>query len=256
MSTIRIEDREGGVRLLTLDRPPANAIAVELLDELLASLKAAREEDRVRAIVVTGAGRFFSGGLDLSQTGSEAELAGLLLDKYRDSHVELLSFPKPTIGMLNGHAIAGGLIILLACDFRLGVQGDYKIGLNEVAIGASFPKVAFEIVRLRLTHQCACELLLGAGLHPVSEGLRLGVVDELIPSEKFEEIVMGRAARLGSYPRDAYAHTKAALVSEAAERVRAQAPEEAASDIAAWMTPESLAARAAQAEKLGKRTAR
>ncbi len=237
-----------------LERPPANAITAELLDELSASLKAAEEEDRVRAVVVTGAGRFFCGGLDLSQTGSEAELADLLLEKYRDSHVKLLSFPKPTIGMLNGHAIAGGLIILLACDFRLGVEGEYKIGLNEVAIGASFPRAAFEIVRLRLTHQCANELLLGAGLYPVSEGIRLGVVDEFIPPEKFEETVMRRAAQLGSYPKDAYAHTKAALVSEAAERVRVQTPEEAAGDIVAWMTPESLAARAAQAEKLGKRS--
>ncbi len=236
--------------------PPANAITADLLDELLASLKAAQEDDRVRAIVVTGAGRFFCGGLDLSQTGSEAELAELLLEKYRDSHVKLLSFPKPTIGMLNGHAIAGGLIILLACDFRLGVEGDYRIGLNEVAIGASFPRAAFEIVRLRLTHQCASELLLGAGLYPVNQGLRLGVIDELIPSEKFEDAVMDRAAELGSYPKEAYAHTKAALVSGAAERVRAQTPEDAASDIAAWMTPESLAARTAQAERLGKRTAR
>ena len=254
MATVRTEDREDGVRVLTLDRPPANAIAPDLLDELLASLKAAREAAHVRAVVVTGAGKFFSGGLDLSQTGSEAELAELLLDKYRDSHVELLSFPKPTIGMLNGHAIAGGLIILLACDVRLGVEGDYKIGLNEVAIGASFPRVAFEIVRLRLTHQSASELLLGAGLYPVSEGLRLGVVDELIPAAKFEETVIRRAAQLGSYPGEAFAHTKAALVSEAAERVRAQTAEEAAGDIAAWMTSESLAARAAQAEKLGKRT--
>ena len=123
-----------------------------------------------------------------------------------------------------------------------------------MAIGASFPKVAFEIVRLRLTHQCASDLLLGAGLCPVSQGLRLGVVDELIPSTELEETVMRRAAQLGSYPKEAFAHTKASLVSEAAERVRAQMPEEAVSDIAAWMAPESLAARAAQTEKLGRRT--
>ena len=253
MTTVRTEDKEDGVRVLTLDRPPANAIAPELLDDLSTSLKSAREEDRVRAIVVTGAGRFFSGGLDLSQTVSQSDLAGLLLDKYRDAHVELLSFPKPTIGMLNGHAIAGGLIILLACDYRLGLEGDYKIGLNEVAIGASFPKAAFEIVRLRLTHQRASELLLGAGLYPAGEALRLGVVDELIPSPKFEETVTRRAARLGSYPREAYAHTKAALVREAVERAVAEPPEEASHGASVWLTPESMSARLAQAEKLGKR---
>src|SRR3989304_2550680 len=97
MTTVRTEDREGGVRVLTLDRPPANAIAPELLDDLLVSLKSARDEDRVRAIVLTGAGRFFSGGLDLSRTGNEEDLAGLLLDQYRGSHGGLLSFPKPPI---------------------------------------------------------------------------------------------------------------------------------------------------------------
>ena len=108
MNTVRTEDREGGVRVLTLDRPPANAIAPELLDDLSASLKLAREDDGVRAIVVTDAGRFFSGGLDLLQTANEGDLAALLLDKYRDAHVELLSFPKPTIGMLNGQPLRAG----------------------------------------------------------------------------------------------------------------------------------------------------
>ncbi len=253
MTTVRTEDMKGGVRVLTLDRPPANTIAPELLDDLSASLKSARDEDGVRAIVVKGAGRFFSGGLDLSQTANAGDLARLLLDKYRDAHVELLSFPKPTIGMLNGHAIAGGLIMLLACDYRLGVDGDYKIGLNEVAIGASFPKAAFEIVRIRLTHQRASELLLSADLYPASEAVRLGVVDELIPVQSFEETVIHRAARLGSYPKEAYAHTKAALVCEAVERVNAEPRDEARRGAAVWMTPESISARLAQAEKLGKR---
>ena len=145
--------------------------------------------------------------------------------------------------------------MLLACDCRLGVDGDYKIGLNEVAIGVSFPKAAFEIVRLRLTHQRASELLLDAGLYSATEALRLGVVDELIAARSFEETVLLRAARLGSYPKDAFAHTKAALVDEAVERVKAEPSDEARRGAALWMTPESVSARLAQTEKLGKRTA-
>ncbi len=81
---------------------------------------------------------------------------------------------------MNGHAIAGGLVLVLACDYRLGVDGDYRVGLNEVAVGASFPRVALEIVRLRLPHARAAELMLGAALYPASQALRLGVVDELL----------------------------------------------------------------------------
>lgn len=255
MSTVRVDDREGSVRLLTIDRPPANAIKEALLSDLSAALDDAREDDAVRAVVLTGAGRFFCGGLDLAVPRRADEFVRLLLDHYREAHLRLLTLPKPTIAMVNGHAIAGGLILALACDFRLGLDGDYRIGLNEVAIGASFPRIAFEIVRLRLTHALASELLLGAGLYPASEGLRLGVVDELVPPESFEAAALRRATELGTFPREAYAHTKATLVAEAAARVEAETPEEAARGAAVWMTPESVAARAAQQEKLGKRTA-
>ena len=107
-------------------------------------------------------------------------------------------------------------------------------------------------MRLRLTHARASELLLGAALYPASEAIRLGVVEELVPADRLEATVLRRAARLGAFPRDAYAHTKAALVAEAVMRVEAESEEEAARGAAVWTTPESRAARAAQREKLGR----
>src|SRR5690606_25240929 len=133
----------------------------------------------------------------------------------------------------------------------LGSEGEFRIGLNELAIGAAYPRVAFEIVRLRLTHARASELLLGAALYPATEALRLGVVDEMLRADAAEATVLRRAARLGAFPREAYAATKAALVREAVERVRAETPAEAAAAAALWSTPESRAARAAQRRKLG-----
>jgi enoyl-CoA hydratase len=254
MGTIRVANREGGVRLLALDRPPANAIERTLLTDLSAALDDARADDAVRAVVLTGAGEFFSGGLDLAQIPRDGESIRQLAEFYRDSHLGLLTFPKPTVAMVNGHAIAGGLIMVLACDCRLGVNGDYRIGLNEVAIGASFPKMAFEIVRLRATHAQASELLLGAAIYPASHALRLGVVDELLPPDNFEATVLSRAAHLGTYPREAYAHTKAALMAETVARVEAETAGEAARAAAVWMMPESLAARAAQQKRLGQET--
>ena len=205
MTTVRAEDREAGVRLLTLDRPPANAITAQLLNDLTDALDAAREDDGVRAVVLTGEGRFFSAGLDLRGgiDFAAAVTPGASGDPFaalRDCLLTFLRFPKPTVTMLDGHAIAGGLILVLACDYRLGLDGEYRIGLNEVEIGASFPRAAFEIVRLRLTHQQASELLLGAALYPAQQAVRLGVVDELIPKDAFEATVFRRAARLGGFP--------------------------------------------------------
>jgi Delta3-Delta2-enoyl-CoA isomerase len=250
MATVRAEDRDGGVRLLTLDRPPANAEDEALLSDLGAALAAAADDDRVRAVVLTGAGRFFSAGFDLSVPRREDEVAERLRDLFRDTHLRLLAFPKPTVAMVNGHAIAGGLVLALACDYRLAAEGDYKIGLNEVAIGASYPKVAFEIVRLRLTDARASELLLGAALYPASQALRLGIADELLPPDALTATVLRRAARLGAFPREAYAHTKAALLGDVVARVRAETAAETAATAAIWTTPESRAARAAQRTKL------
>ncbi|HEY8516079.1 MAG TPA: enoyl-CoA hydratase/isomerase family protein [Candidatus Binatia bacterium] len=250
MNTVRSEDHEGGVRLLTLDRPPANAIDEELLTDLGAALTAARDDPSVRALILTGAGRFFSGGFDLTAPRRDEARALEMQRLYRDTHLELLTFPKPTLAMVQGHAIAGGLVLALACDYRLGLDGDYKIGLNEVAIGASFPRVALEIVRLRLTAPRATELLLGAAIYPAKEAIRLGVVDELLAADALESTVLRRAARMGKFPREAYAHTKAQLVAEAAARVRAETPEEALAAAAVWVTEESRAARAAQRQKL------
>lgn len=255
MATVRSVDREDGVRILTLDRPPANAITPALLDDLAAAFVAAGEDPAVRAVVLTGGGPFFSAGLDL-RGGIDFQAlasAGGTIDPFaalRSCLLTFLRFPKPTVGMLGGHAIAGGLVLLLACDYRLGLDADYRVGLNEVEIGASFPKAAFETVRLRLTHQQASELLLGAGLYPAAQAVRLGVVDELLPAVKFEDTVMRRAARLGSFPREAYAHTKSAFVAEAVARIESETPEEAQRGAAVWMTPESVAARAAQAKRL------
>ena len=252
MSTVRADDREGGVRLLTLDRPPANALDERLLADLAAALAAAAADAAVRAVVLTGAGAFFSGGFDLSAPRRDETAARRLRALYRDAHLRLFTLPKPTVAMVAGHAIAGGLVLVLACDYRLGLDADYRIGLNEVAIGASYPKVAFEIVRLRLTHARAGELLLGAALYPATEAVRLGVVDELLPADRLETTVLRRAARLGAFPREAYAHTKAALVAEAVARVEAETEEEAARAGAVWTAPESRAARAVQREKLGR----
>jgi len=251
MSTIRVSEHDGGVRVLTLDRPPANAIDETLLGDLLAALREARADEAVRAVVLTGAGAFFCGGFDLGSARRDEAATVRLNALYRDAHVALLALPKPTLAMINGHATAGGFVLALACDYRLGRDGDYRVGLNEVAIGASFPCAAFEIVALRLTHARVCELLLGAALYPASQAPRLGLVDELLPDDRFAATVLRRAARMGAFPRDAYAHTKARLIEATVARIAAEAPASAAAASAVWATSESRAARKAQREKLG-----
>jgi enoyl-CoA hydratase len=251
MPVVRSTDHDGGVRMLTLARPPANAIDESLLTELGLALNAAQAEPDVRALVLTGEGRFFSGGFDLAAPRRDAVAAREMQRLYRGVHAELLGFPKPTLAMVNGHAIAGGFVLALACDYRLGVEGDYRVGLNEVAIGAGFPRTAVEIVRLRLPHARGSELMLGGALYPASQAVRLGLVDELLPADRFADTAHRRAARLGAFPRAAYVDAKLALVAEALERIARESDADGERTDAVWRDPESRAARRAQREKLG-----
>jgi enoyl-CoA hydratase len=220
---------------------------------LSAALARAAGDDAIRAVVVTGSGAFFSGGFDFAAPRRDDEVAHGLYELYRDCHLRLLELPKPTVAMVNGHAIAGGLVVALACDRRIAVDGAYRIGLNEVEVGASFPRAAFEIVRLRLAHAAATELILGARLLPARAGVALGVLSEMLPAAGFEAAVIDEAVRLGSFPREAYAHSKAAFVAEAAARIRAETAEDALRTMTVWITEESRAARRRQREKLNVR---
>jgi enoyl-CoA hydratase/carnithine racemase len=251
MTTIRTEDRDGGVRVLRLDRPPANAIDEDLLRDLDDAMTAARDDAAVRAVVVTGSGAFFCAGFDFAaptrDRGGEAAVYAL----YNRSHLALLTLPKPTLALVNGHTLAGGFVIALACDYRLGVAGEYKVGLNEVAVGAAFPRVAAEIVRLRLPHARAGELVLGAAQYPASQAVRLGLVDELLDADAAEATALRRAARLGAYPQEAYAHAKQWLLGDTLTRIAGETPEQAVATLAVWNAEESRAARRAQRRKLG-----
>jgi enoyl-CoA hydratase/carnithine racemase len=251
MTAVRLSDHEGGVRVFALDRPPANAIDESLLTDLTAAVQAARDDDAVRTVVVTGTGAFFCGGFDFAGPRRDDAARRHMQNLYRESHLALLTLPKPTVAMVNGHATAGGFVLALACDYRLGVAGDWKCGLNEVAVGAGFPKVATEIVLLRLPHARAAELMLGAALYPATEAIRLGLVDELVALDTFEATVLRRAARLAGFPKESYAHTKASLLGDVVARVRAETPAQAEAAAAIWTAPESRAARARQREKLG-----
>ena len=215
---IRVDDREGGVRELTLDRPPANALDDDLLDALAEQLDRAALDDTVRAVVLRAEGRFFCGGFDLRAPRREGDAVRAMVGRYRDSHRKLLALLKPTIAAVQGHALAGGLVLALACDHRVAIEGDYRIGLNETAIGAAFPAAAMEIVRLRLTDAALTEFLLGAEVLSATDLVRLGVVPRLTPADRFDDDVAALADRLAGYPREVYAHAKAELVRDALAR--------------------------------------
>lgn len=249
MTVVHADDRDGGVRILTMDRPPANAINGDLLTDLDAALVAAEQDPAVGAVVLTGAGRFFSGGFDLKAERRQGDAVTDAAVQYKTANRRLLACPKPTVAMINGHCIAGGFVFAMACDHRLAVDADFTIGVNEVAIGAAWPVAAMEIMRVRLPHRLLTELMLGARLYPSSEATRLELAHRVVTADELETEALTLAARLGTHPPEVYANTKARLLGDALDRIDRATLDDDLAISGLWSTESSRAARRAHVDK-------
>ncbi|MGH7864135.1 MAG: enoyl-CoA hydratase/isomerase family protein [Candidatus Binataceae bacterium] len=207
-----------GLRLLTLNRPPANAISKDFLDALYDRCRDARDDKSVRAVIVTGAGKFFSGGFDIKEAVRGESRVSNLAGHPADGIFALWTLPKPTVAMVNGHSIAGGIIIGLACDFRITCSGSHKFGLNEIAIGLPLPPGPVEIAKLALSSHGLRYALLEAALHGPARARELGFVDEVVDPSRLESRCVELAKRLASVAQPAYAYVKEELQRDAVAR--------------------------------------
>jgi enoyl-CoA hydratase len=196
---------EGGIGELVLDRPKVNAMNRELLREMRAGFEQLRTNPGVRGVLVRGAGRCFSAGLDLVEVG-ELDRAGLFefLDILDGGFDAAFTFPKPVAVAVNGHAIAGGLVLALCADYLAFAADDYKVGLTELAVGVPLPRVPFEIVRLAMPPRAFSKLVNEAGVHTPHEVYDLGVGDVIAPdaeaaARRWLDLVTGRPAGTFAY---------------------------------------------------------
>jgi enoyl-CoA hydratase len=199
--------RRDGFYDLVLDGPGKNALGTAMMESILARLDEAGG-DPVR---FSGAGDALSAGLDLKEIAS-LDAAGMtrfveLVDRLM---ARVFDHPAPTVACVNGHAIAGGCVLTLCCDYRVATSdARARIGLNEVALGLLFPPKIFRVVSHRVPPRSRHEVVLRAALHPPAEALRLGLVDEVADDPRAAS--EARVRELAALPRHAYAGTKRAL---------------------------------------------
>lgn len=218
-----------GIAVVRIDRPPANALAPELLAqgaELIERLRA----DPPGAVVLTGAGDFFSGGVDLKlaptlsaeeQREMVAQINGLFSGWY--------GFPRPVVAAVNGHAVAGGLILALCADRRIAsTVGTY--GLTELRVGIPYPAAAIGVVRAELDPGAARRLVLDAELLDAEALLRFGAFDELAAPDEVLERSLAVARELAALPTGAYETVKGQLRGPALEEIRAAIAEDPMSE--------------------------
>jgi len=132
MSFIELKLHEK-IATITLNRPKVNALNDELIDELKAAFQGVQAEGNVNAVILRGQGSFFSFGFDVPGfMAYQKDEFQNYVEKYSDLVKEIFMFPKPVIAALNGHTVAAGCVLALACDYRIMISGKAKIALNEM----------------------------------------------------------------------------------------------------------------------------
>lgn len=189
---------------ILIEGPGKNALGSALIDSLSAQMDAAGGAP----LLFTGAGDAFSAGLNLKEVGSlEADGMNVFLDRLENFIRKIWLYPGPTVAAVNGHAIAGGCIVAMACDVAIATANPKaRIGLNEVALGLRFPPGILRFVKARVSTSQLSEVVLGAALHAPDAAAKLGLVHRIAE----DPLTDARAvlAGLAKHPAAAYAATK------------------------------------------------
>jgi enoyl-CoA hydratase/carnithine racemase len=194
-------------REIVLSGPKKNALGRALMD----STRHAIEDAGGAPLLLRGEGGALSAGLDIGEVCSldEGGLVGFL-GALDDLIRALYTYPGPTVACVDGHAIAGGCVLALACDVRVAEDAPaLKIGLNETANGLVYPPRVLALVRARVPAGAVDRVVLEAGLYPPRQALALGLVDEVVSGAR--AAAHARATALAGHPQDAYARNKHAL---------------------------------------------
>jgi enoyl-CoA hydratase len=220
-----------GVTTLRFDSPPVNALDLDLLEVITASMRSVEGP-----VVITGAGRSFSAGVDLrALIDGGSDYAERFVTALSDAFLAIFDHPAPVIAAINGHAIAGGCVLAMCADVRLMSGG--TIGLTELAVGVPFPVAALEICRDAMGVS-APRAALQAKTIDADTALARGWIDAVVPKDELISQALAAARELGQYSPAAYAATKKQLHQPARAAIDAGAATDA--DVrASWISEET-----------------
>ena len=200
---------EGTVAVLRMDDGKANALSEAMIAALVAALD--RAEKEASAIVLVGRPDRFCAGFDLRIMMSGPENAKALLRRGAALLMKLYGVSIPLVVACTGHALAGGALVLLTGDVRVGSTGAFRIGLNEVSIGMPVPVLAMELARDRIvTHELG-RATLEATIYGPEDAARVGYLDAVVAPEAVLPRAMEEAVRLAGLARPAFTATKTRL---------------------------------------------
>jgi enoyl-CoA hydratase len=223
-----------GVAVLSLELGRGNAIDPAFITALHAALDEA-ERSEARALVITGKGRVFCGGLDLPAIHAfDRAAVEHFVDAFDGLFRRVLAFERPVVAAINGHAIAGGCVLAMACDLRVMADGPFQIGLNEVQLGIPFPPATFEIARRATPAAAQSQVILQGRRFSPAEALALGLVHRLTGERGVLADAVDEARVFAAAGPAAVRAVKADLVAPVLARIDAVTAERRAHFLDLW----------------------
>lgn len=202
-----MKEIQDGIAVLTLNNGATNAISPELVDELMKIMgKIHNEAD---GLLLCGGEKFFSMGFDLPAliTLNRTEMTDFL-NNFHDLILALYTVSIPSAALLTGHAVAGGNILAIACDFRFAANPERKIGVNEVKLGLPVPSLADMILRQIVGDRAATKMLYGGEFISFADAEKIGMIDEMLPVQQLTQSAAERIGALGALDRRAFSAIK------------------------------------------------
>jgi enoyl-CoA hydratase len=206
VSFVRVEDRDG-IALVTLDRPPANAISSDVIAQLSELLR--QKADSSGVVIASSLPTIFSAGwdlpyvLELDRPAMEA-----FVERFCDLVRQIFTFSPPVIAALPGHAIAGGLIVAAGADERWAGEGQGRVGLSEVLLGVPVPECCLELFRHVIGFRAAERLASTGENVSLAAASSMGLVDRVVAPGDLVGLAIERARELAKLPVSAYSAIK------------------------------------------------
>ena len=197
---------EDGIATLTLSNGKVNAISPEVIDAFNVALDKA-EQDRA-VVIITGQPGILSGGYDLKVMTAGPEQAVALVTKGSTLARRLLAHPFPVVVACSGHAVAKGAFLLLSVDYRIGVEGPFSIGLNEVQIGMTMHHAGIELARDRLRRSAFHRSVINGEMFDPLSAVDAGFLDKVVKPDELQAAALEAARQLKKINMKAHKNTK------------------------------------------------
>jgi len=216
----------GAIARIVMDDGKVNVMSPALLGALLRAFDRA-EKDRTVVVLTSGREGIFSAGFDTKVLASrDPQKIFDMVKLGAELAARILSFPAPVVAACTGHAFPMGAFLLLASDVRVGTDGAFKIGMNEVAIGIPVPSFALELGRMRLVPAYLQRTALTGEMFSPQEAVTAGFLDRAVPAAVLQATADGIAQALAEIDFASHASTKERLRKAAAAAVRTAIDEE------------------------------